>query len=649
MVNGGDVRAEVSTTVGSTPTQDMPAPPLLPGRVLVRRVHSFVPDGFFSNPSRWRGDAWLARLRRRYPRPLTKAVAYLRAEGLAQTLTKARTRVALERLDSARAAFAAVGVIVDAPDTRFSAGAPVLCWSWQGPIDAEFHLVAPLQCLPVPRVSPEFALAPFLGWIADVVRGIDERIQAFDLCGLDQAFSDPLTRLLGTRLATGGPCARIGYGPRLPSSRGPNTFSIRLSAERAVGPLVASEPAGTVCRLPDPAHYFLDPHYPGEVEFPWPFSRATVEEAIGILTSATGRRPRSSVAISTSPPERVLRLPARGGPAHGSRGVSCLGAGNYVRAVLLHHLRRCQPITVRGVMDIRPEVAAMQGRALQADFCTTAPEAVFEDDGTDLVLIASDHASHADYAIAALRAGKAVHLEKPPAVTPGQLTRLLHCLHSTTNARLHLGYNRPFAPATIELQSRLAVLTGPTSITCRVRGYRLSRAHWYRWPNQGTRIAGNVVHWIDLGYRLTGRRRPTAVEVELRDGPSPDGDALQLTISFEDGSAATIHFDSGGDPVDGLQEVIEVRKEELNARIDDFRALSIDDHGGHVRRTYPRDKGHAANMAALAALTPDEGRQARTMRDLEVTGAIQFAAERALVAGGGRIELDALRDGETDR
>jgi hypothetical protein len=206
---------------------------------------------------------------------------------------------------------------------------------------------------------------------------------------------------------------------------------------------------------------------------------------------------------------------------------------------------------------------------------------------------------------------------------------------------LHLGYNRPFAPAILEVQSRLARFSGPTRIVCRIRGYRLSRAHWYRWPNQGTRVAGNLVHWIDLGYRLSGRQLPLSLTVDLSDS-AHDPDALSLSIAFDDGSDTTIHFSSDEDEVHGMRETIEIGRAGFTAVIDDFLALVCCDGDTRDERRYGRDKGHHANLAALASLArrePSREEIDRLISDLERTGAIQFAAQRALLNGGGRVWL----------
>lgn len=616
-----------------------PAPPIVPGKVLVWRMHSHFRDGGGDPALRLAGPDWVTRLLARYPRALRKAMWHLRTEGLHGTWVKVRTRSTLTRWDTGGGVFSAVGLVVAGPPEGPEPGTPVLCWSWQGPADADVHLVAREQCLPVPHPTSEYALAPLLGWIVSVLRQIAPGVAAFRLAGMDPRLRAPLETLLGPPVA-GGRRVVVGSGAAIQAA--PDEVVVRLSAERAAAALVAPSDQGWVCRLPDPAHYFLDPYYPGPSELPEPFGHAAVKEALSALERHQAAR---APVADQSPPSygRTLLLSPTRRPRRPRLGVSCLGAGNYVRAVLFHHLRRSAAVLVRGVMDVRPEVAAVQGRALGAAFCTTDPAAVLDDAATDLVLVASDHESHADYAIAALRAGKAVHLEKPPVVTREQLDRLLACLGAASQPRLHLGYNRRFAPALTELERRLDPLEGPTRVTCVVSGYRLSRAHWYNWPNQGGRIAGNLVHWIDLGYRLTGRRQPVWVEVTVPATPAAAAeDSIGLDVEFDDGSQVTIRFSSAVDETFGVQERLDVKRQDLTAEIDDFRTLRLSRRGQDERHGYRRDKGHAAEMATLARLVAAGEWDERTPGDLARTSVIQLAAQAMLAAGGGRTRVDGL-------
>ncbi len=617
-----------------------PAPPRLPGKALVRRVHAYAAFELFDGSNRNHRMDWIGRLRERYPCPLRKAMGYVRREGLRQTWAKIRTRSTLERWNASYGAFAAVGVIVESSPPAPQPGSAVLCWGWQGPVDADFHLVSPEQCLPVPDLTPLYAFAPTLGWIASVLRRSGERFAAWRLVGIDPSLEVPLSEMMGPADAAGRRVA-IGWSTALAKARRPGEIAVLLRPERAVEPLVERSRETWSCRLPDPAHYFLDPYYPGPPEAPGPFGREAVEEALATLIRHPGDVLGAALVPGpAAPPARTLRLVSRRRVEPAALGVSCLGAGNYVGAVLLPNLRRHARVLVRGVMDIRPEVAAVQARALGAAFCTTDPEAVITDEGTALVLVASDHASHADYAIAALRAGKAVHLEKPPAVTPEQLDRLLRCLDDVAAPRLYLGYNRPFAPAIIDLSRELDRLTGPTSATFEVEGHRLARAHWYRWPNQGTRIAGNLVHWIDLGYRLTGRGLPSWVDIAAPPESSRlDADAIVLSVGFDDGARVVIRFATSKDEIWGIRERLRVARQDLVAEIDDFRSLTISRAGRWKRRRYRRDKGHAGLMATLAAHVIHGTRDPFILRDMARTGAIQFAAREALAAGGGRRDL----------
>ena len=65
----------------------------------------------------------------------------------------------------------------------------------------------------------------------------------------------------------------------------------------------------------------------------------------------------------------------------------------------------------------------------RADYYTTNADDVINDPHIDLIYIVSNHASHAEYAIAAIKQGKAVHIEKPHVVNEDQLDSAM-CRHS---------------------------------------------------------------------------------------------------------------------------------------------------------------------------------------------------------------------------
>jgi predicted dehydrogenase len=68
-------------------------------------------------------------------------------------------------------------------------------------------------------------------------------------------------------------------------------------------------------------------------------------------------------------------------------------------------------------MDIEPNRARSLCEFYDGRYYTDDASEIFEDPEIDLVFIASNHASHADYAMQALAAGKHVHIEKPHVVS----------------------------------------------------------------------------------------------------------------------------------------------------------------------------------------------------------------------------------------
>ena len=98
-------------------------------------------------------------------------------------------------------------------------------------------------------------------------------------------------------------------------------------------------------------------------------------------------------------------------------GVACVGPGEFARAVHLPNLAGLTPrATLRAVVGRSGNAARETARRFAAGYAATDLDEILGDADVAMVLICTRHDRHADQAIRALRAGKAVFLEKPAAL-----------------------------------------------------------------------------------------------------------------------------------------------------------------------------------------------------------------------------------------
>lgn len=211
------------------------------------------------------------------------------------------------------------------------------------------------------------------------------------------------------------------------------------------------------------------------------------------------------------------------------------------------------------------------------------------------VVIATRHDTHASIAVDALRASKAVFVEKPIALDRGQLEAFAA---EARRARLpvQVGYNRPSSAAMRTLGRALKSDAGPVSMTCAVRLYQIPRSSYYYWPTQGDRIKTNMCHWIDLALWLVPVA-PVAVSgawvTERYD------ERCSMTIEFADGSLACIVLAREGEDVVGGAEQIHLMRGASSYHCDDFRILTRY-RAGHREKLWSgrRDQGHRSHVRA---------------------------------------------------
>ena len=95
-----------------------------------------------------------------------------------------------------------------------------------------------------------------------------------------------------------------------------------------------------------------------------------------------------------------------------------------------------------------------------------------------LVYIASNVASHAEYAIKCLNAGKSVHIEKPHVVNYSQLS-VDGCHEKESICQCFSWFNRPKSSLFLKLRSLLSQQQGPFMINWFIAGHEIPDNHWY--------------------------------------------------------------------------------------------------------------------------------------------------------------------------
>lgn len=293
------------------------------------------------------------------------------------------------------------------------------------------------------------------------------------------------------------------------------------------------------------------------------------------------------------------------GTADGVAGL--LGAGSFARRTLIPAIRSAG-FEIRTVVSSTGLSAAVEGERAGATFASSEAEAVLEDAAIDTVFVLTRHGSHAALAARALRAGKHVFVEKPLALTSQDLASVREALEGS-DGLLTVGFNRRFAPLAVELKGLVDARVGPLSLVLTVNAGHIDRDHWTQDPEQGGgRIVGEACHFIDLTRFLVGS---PIVELGTRTARGEGGrrldDVSHLTLGFEDGSIAAIHYLATG-AKRFPKERIEAFFDGSTASIDNWRRLRT----WGVGRRDPffsgrMDKGHAAELEAFAAAVRETG------------------------------------------
>jgi predicted dehydrogenase/threonine dehydrogenase-like Zn-dependent dehydrogenase len=331
---------------------------------------------------------------------------------------------------------------------------------------------------------------------------------------------------------------------------------------------------------------------------------------------------------------RSLRVVAKS-PATGTGadvGVAFLGAGNYAKAVLLPALADRRDVRRISLVTATGASAGRSAERFSFARCGTDASEVLADDEVDLVFIATRHDLHAAQAIEALRAGKAVWLEKPMGLDAEQVDAVVAAARESGRL-LAVGYNRRFSAHARAIRQTFQDRESPISIQYTVAAGATPTGTWINDAREGGgRIVGEVCHFVDLCTYLVGRT-PDSVHATAMGRDSQQDDSVVATLAYPDGSVATIHYLASASS-ELPKERFEVSGGGVTARCENFRQTRI--LGGRRSsglKKLNQDKGQARAIDEVLAAVRSGGEGPYSLEELVSTSRVTFAIRESVACG----------------
>ena len=272
-----------------------------------------------------------------------------------------------------------------------------------------------------------------------------------------------------------------------------------------------------------------------------------------------------------------------------SEGVFIYGLGDYSRVYIAPNIKKIKKIFCVDYISSFSEYYKTKYNYINSGLVPQDSYNQIKKVKKPLAIIATYHSDHTRIVeeIFNINPETIFFIEKPPCVTLADINKLIDLYKK--GAKIEIGYNRRFINANQKLKKELK--GDKAIINISVKEILINQSHWYFWENQGTRITGNLTHWIDLSNYWLEDEIP--VELSMLKSPTRD-ETFTVSILYSKGSLVNLSVSDKGSTLRGVQEKIEIRTENETYFIDDYLKTSFIDKQGVKRNNnkIKRLKGH---------------------------------------------------------
>jgi predicted dehydrogenase/threonine dehydrogenase-like Zn-dependent dehydrogenase len=319
---------------------------------------------------------------------------------------------------------------------------------------------------------------------------------------------------------------------------------------------------------------------------------ANASPPIGVLISYESE-PRVLLDRADSP---VIHLRGHKPPLQNRIKYALVGAGGFGTQMLVPMMDKCKDrFFLRAVVSRDATRGGNFARSRQVEIFSSDYDAILEDKGIDLVVLATRHNEHASQVIRALQAGKHVFVEKPLAISWDELDAVRNQMAALDDPPcLMVGFNRRFSPALQMLKQQLAAPCTPLMVNYRLNAGYIPLTHWVHGPEGGGRNIGEACHMYDCFAFLADAPVVSLSATSIDPGGRPynRNDNFCTTLRYEGGSVCTLTYVALG-PKSGLpKERIETFANGEAWVVDDFKSLTQASDSTVLWSATASDKGH---------------------------------------------------------
>ena len=232
----------------------------------------------------------------------------------------------------------------------------------------------------------------------------------------------------------------------------------------------------------------------------------------------------------------------------GRINIAIVGAGSFAKGMHLPNLLKLKSFyNLYAIASRTGSNAKFTAQKYGATYATTDYREILEDNNIDALLIATRHNLHAEMAIEALKAGKAVFLEKPMALNKEDLDKLIVTINETKTPFM-IGFNRRFSKYAREVKRHILQRINPMIINYQMNAGYIPPDHWIVTEEGGGRIIGEACHIFDLfNYFTEAEVESISVDrITPKTGYFSAQDNAVITLKYKEGSICSLIYTAFG-------------------------------------------------------------------------------------------------------